>query len=78
MGKGEIARYKQILLFPLCFHKACFQEVSKGVIVWEWVNNCIGENSLQLPNMVVNVLVFHASIIVNLFHMGSNTLDQFV
>ena len=22
-GKGEIARYKQLLLFPLCFQKTC-------------------------------------------------------
>ena len=36
-GKGEIARYKQFLLFPQCFHKAGSPEVSKGVIVWEWV-----------------------------------------
>ena len=37
--KGEIARYKQFLLFPQCFQKARFPGVSKGVIVWEWVNN---------------------------------------
>ena len=37
MGKGEIARYKQFLLFPQCFQKASFPEASKGVIVWEWV-----------------------------------------
>ena len=39
VGKGEIARYEQFLLFPQCFKKACFLEASKGVIVWEWVNN---------------------------------------
>ena len=38
VGKGEIARYEQFLLFSLCFQKACFPEASKGVIVWEWVN----------------------------------------
>ena len=37
VGKGEIARYEQFLLFPQCFQKACFLEASKGVIVWEWV-----------------------------------------
>ena len=37
LGKGEIARYEQFLLFPQCFHKACFPGASKGVIVWEWV-----------------------------------------
>ena len=39
VGKGEIVRYKQFLLFPQCFQKACLPEVSKGVIVWEWVNS---------------------------------------
>ena len=33
MGKGEIAHYKQSLLFPQCFQKACFPGASKGVIV---------------------------------------------
>ena len=37
MGKGEIARYEQFLLFPQCFQKACFPGASKGVNVWEWV-----------------------------------------
>ena len=37
VGKGEIARDKQFLLFPQCFQKACFPGASKGVIVWEWV-----------------------------------------
>ena len=37
VGKGEIAGYKQFLLFPQYFQKACFPGASKGVIVWEWV-----------------------------------------
>ena len=37
VGKGEIARYEQFLIFPQCFQKAYFPEASKGVIVWEWV-----------------------------------------
>ena len=37
MGKGEIARYEQFLLFPQCFQKACFPGASKGVIVWDLV-----------------------------------------
>ena len=37
VGKGEIARYEQFLLFPQSFQKACFPGASKGVIVWEWV-----------------------------------------
>ena len=37
VGKGEIARFEQFLLFPQSFQKACFPGTSKGVIVWEWV-----------------------------------------
>ena len=36
VGKGEIARYEQYLLFPQCFQKTCFPGASKGVIVWEF------------------------------------------
>ena len=38
LGKVEIARYEQFLLFPQCFQKAYFPGASKGVIVWEWLN----------------------------------------
>ena len=33
VGKGEIARYQQFLLFPQCFQKACFPGASKCVRV---------------------------------------------
>ena len=36
VGKGEIARYEQFLLFLQSFQKACFPGASKGVIVWEF------------------------------------------
>ena len=39
VGKGEIARYEQFLLYPQCFQKAFFPGLSRGVIVWEWVIN---------------------------------------
>ena len=39
LGKGEIVRYEQFLLFPQYFQKAFFPGASKGVIVWEWVNS---------------------------------------
>ena len=29
VGKGEIARHEQFLLFPQCFQKACFLRASK-------------------------------------------------
>ena len=37
VGTGENAGYQHFLLFPQCFEKAFFSDVSKGVIVWEWV-----------------------------------------
>ena len=30
MGKGEIARHEQFLLFPLCFQKTCNTNTSKN------------------------------------------------
>ena len=31
VGKGEIAHYKQFLLFPQCFLKACFPGGGRGI-----------------------------------------------
>ena len=54
VGKGEIARYEQFLLFPQCFQKACFTGVLKGVIVWEWVKKALeGSNESGLLQQVV-------------------------
>ena len=47
VGKGEIARYEQFLLFPQCFQKACFPGASKGVIVWEWVKRVCSTSLLK-------------------------------
>ena len=47
VGKGEINRYEQFLLFPQCFQKACFPAASKGVIVWEWVNSLPSDKILD-------------------------------
>ena len=37
VGKGENAGHQHFLLFPQCFEKAFFPDLSKGVIVLEWV-----------------------------------------
>ena len=47
VGKGEIAHYEQFLLFPQRFQKACFPGASKGVIVWEWVNQLPDDKNLD-------------------------------
>ena len=38
VGKGEIARYEQFLLFPQCFRKTCTADTEKPGLVWERVN----------------------------------------
>ena len=43
--------YGQFLLFPQCFQKACFPGVSKGVIVWEWVNLLPRDKILDQPKL---------------------------
>ena len=37
VGKGEIARYKQFLLFPQHFLNTCTADTSKPGLVWERV-----------------------------------------
>ena len=39
VGKGEIARYEQFLLFPQFFQKMCPADTWKPGLVWERVNN---------------------------------------
>ena len=56
MGKGEIAHYEQFLLFPQCFQNACFPGASKGVIVWEWLNNKILDQSKDFADNQINVI----------------------
>ena len=48
VGKGEIARYEQFLLFPQCFQKPLFPGASKGVIVWEGVKSLPDNNIFGL------------------------------
>ena len=52
VGKGEIARYEQFLLFPQCFQKACFPGVSKSVIVWEWV-----KGHIECPRIICRIKI---------------------
>ena len=39
VGKGEIACTSIFSFFPQCFQKASFPDPSKGVIMWQWLNN---------------------------------------
>ena len=57
MGKGEIARYEQFLLFPQCFLKACFPGASKGVIVWEWVKTRKDMNNASCRRDMTEILL---------------------
>ena len=46
MGKGEIARYEQFLLFPQYFQKACFPG--------NWLNAFVYFSSLCCVNLLPN------------------------
>ena len=50
MGKGEIARYEQFLLFPQCFQRLVLQTRIKPVTVWEKVNKIV-ENINKKKNV---------------------------
>ena len=41
VGKGEIAHYKQFLLFPHCFQKTCSADTLKKGFVWERIEYSI-------------------------------------
>ena len=41
MGKGEIVRYEQFLLFPQCFQRACTADTWKPGLVWERVKTVL-------------------------------------
>ena len=66
VGKGEIARYEQFLLFPQCFQKASFPGASKGVIVWDWVKHFYFPSIVKqvLTNLPILLLWNYASICV--------------
>ena len=37
VGKGEIAHYKEFLLFPQCFQKACFPGCGNGLTLYQTI-----------------------------------------
>ena len=41
VGKGEIARYEQFLLFPQCFQKIHTADTLKPGLVWETVKQAL-------------------------------------
>ena len=73
VGKGEIARYEQFLLFPQCFQNACLPGASKGVIVWEWVKKTL-EHIVEKEKMpVTNIFSFSH----NVFYHSQNKFQFF-
>ena len=66
MGKGEIARYEQFLLFPLCFQKTFTADTYKSGLVWERVKkfdniddtNTWIENATNIPVLKVFFFFF--------------------
>ena len=58
VGKGEIARCEQFLLFPQCFQKVCTTDTQKPGLVWERVKkdrikNNVGKGERLLEFSIV-------------------------
>ena len=49
VGKGEIAHYEQLLLFPQCFQNTCNADMLKQGLVWERVKTKAQSIKIQLP-----------------------------
>ena len=49
VGKGEIARYEQFLLFSQCFQKTFNPDTEKARLVWESVNRLCEKTKLRFP-----------------------------
>ena len=54
VAKGENACYQHFHLFPQCFQKASFPDMSKSVIVWEWVKGLDNLCFLQIFGTVTS------------------------
>ena len=50
-GKREKTGYQDFLLFPQCFEKASFPDMSKGVTMWEWVNPFPNDKTLDMTKL---------------------------
>ena len=49
VGKGEIARYEQFLLFPWCFSKDLYCRHVKTGLVWKRVKNVLNLSLIPHP-----------------------------
>ena len=47
VGKGEIARYEQFLLFPQCFQKTCTAGMLEPGLTWEKINVSIDHKVIE-------------------------------
>ena len=63
VGKGELDRYEQFLLFPLCFQKGCFLGASKSVIVLEWIKR----TKIQIRRLNYKYYIARASLWLKMY-----------
>ena len=59
VGKGEIARYEQFLLFPQCLQKTSTADTLKSGLVWERVKNIV-ENRGNRFKCCREVILIHS------------------
>ena len=79
MGKGEIARDEQFLLFPQCFQNTYTADTSKPGLVWERVNSTKRHNfnaSTDDKFGVAEIMGFVFERVENIEGKGENAGDQ--
>ena len=69
VGKGEIARYEQFLLFPQCFQKTCTADMQKPGLVWERVKSICRRHMMVNINSSFTLMIFK-----RLFSQGNKNL----
>ena len=69
VGKGEIARCEQFLLFPQCFQKTITSDREKPGLVWERFNK-IGASNFSFSHSVSRRLLLQTGKNQGLFEKG--------
>ena len=76
--KGEIACYKQFLLFSACFPQLYIYSASKCGVVWQLVNKRVdlSECTKAIPGNVAQTIEFVFASLENVVEIGENTRYQ--
>ena len=75
MGKGEIARYEQFLLFPQCFQKAFSQGCQKAPLCGNGLKNHTIINQLRVELSYIPAYKFQENLIKTMMQIENTYMD---